>query len=283
MRKAPVMKPHGKFAGIVSALLAVSTLATTVPAQAQEGPQRGERRTSENRQYRPGTPEWQGRQGGAPITQAPVTATPQGNAAPQRGWNGDGNRERWNGERRDASRGDWNRGRDDNRPRWDGNRDRGEWQRDRDRDRQVWNRDRDRNDNRRWDDNGRRWDRDDRRDWNDGRFDSRRRWADQRRWDQDWRRDNRYDWQRYRSYNRDIYRMPRYYAPYGWNQGYRSFSIGVVLSNGLYGRNYWISDPGYYRLPPAYGTLRWVRYYDDALLVDVRDGYVVDVIRNFFW
>ncbi|WP_342449817.1 RcnB family protein [Sphingomonas jejuensis] len=36
-------------------------------------------------------------------------------------------------------------------------------------------------------------------------------------------------------------------------------------------------------MPPAYGSYRWVRYYDDALLVDVRSGYVVDVIYDFFW
>ena len=37
-----------------------------------------------------------------------------------------------------------------------------------------------------------------------------------------------------------------------------------------------------YRLPPADGPYRWVRYYGDVLLVDVRNGYVVDVIHDFF-
>ncbi len=36
-------------------------------------------------------------------------------------------------------------------------------------------------------------------------------------------------------------------------------------------------------LPPAYGSYRWVRYYDDVILVDLRSGYVVDVIHDFFW
>lgn len=190
-----------------------------------------------------------------------------------RNWNDIG-RNGWRPDRdRDGDRGNWNR-----------ERDRTDWNRDRDRDRRPdWNNGRRwDNDNRRWNDNNRRWD-NDRRDWDGRRWDGRDRWADQRRWDRDWRRDNRYDWQRYRSYNRGIYRMPRYYAPYGWNSGYRSFSIGIRLNSLLYGQNYWISDPGYYRLPAAYGYLRWVRYYDDALLVDIRDGYVVDVIRNFFW
>jgi hypothetical protein len=51
----------------------------------------------------------------------------------------------------------------------------------------------------------------------------------------------------------------------------------------LFAPDYWINDPFYYRLPPAYGPYRWVRYYNDALLVDVRSGYVVDVIHDIFW
>lgn len=102
-------------------------------------------------------------------------------------------------------------------------------------------------------------------------------------WDRGWRQDRRYDWQNYRSRYRSLYRAPRYYAPYGWGYGYRRFSIGFMLWNGLFADQYWISDPYYYRLPPAYGSLRWVRYYNDALLVDVRTGYVVDALYDFFW
>ncbi|MEO8722576.1 MAG: RcnB family protein [Sphingobium sp.] len=106
---------------------------------------------------------------------------------------------------------------------------------------------------------------------------------DRNRWNRDWRQDNRYNWQSYRDHNRDRYRAGRYSAPYGWNRGYQSFSIGIYLGNAFYNDSYWIDDPYSYRLPPAYGSLRWVRYYDDALLVDVRNGYIVDVIHNFFW
>lgn len=56
-----------------------------------------------------------------------------------------------------------------------------------------------------------------------------------------------------------------------------------MLWSGLFADQYWISDPYYYRLPPAYGSLRWVRYYNDALLVDVETGYVVDAQYDFFW
>lgn len=120
------------------------------------------------------------------------------------------------------------------------------------------------------------------RDWRDNRRDYRD--ADRRySWDRDWRRNQTYDWQRYRQTHRHIYRGPSYYAPRGWDYGYRRFSIGISLWSGLYADRYWIGDPGYYRLPPAYGPLRWVRYYDDALLVDIRTGYVVDVIHDFFF
>lgn len=65
--------------------------------------------------------------------------------------------------------------------------------------------------------------------------------------------------------------------------GYRRFSIGYTLSSLLFSQNYWINDPFYYRLPPAYGPYRWVRYYNDALLVDIHSGRVVDVIHDIFW
>ncbi len=122
-----------------------------------------------------------------------------------------------------------------------------------------------------------------RRDWRDNSHGDYREAGRRYSWDRDWRRDQRYDWQRYRQTHRHVYRGPHYYAPRGWDYGYRRFSIGIALWSGLYADRYWIGDPGYYRLPPAYGPLRWVRYYDDALLVDIRSGYVVDVIHDFFW
>ena len=57
----------------------------------------------------------------------------------------------------------------------------------------------------------------------------------------------------------------------------------MTLSSLLFAQNYWIADPYSYRLPDAYGPYRWVRYYDDALLVDVYSGEVVDAMYDFFW
>lgn len=157
------------------------------------------------------------------------------------------------------------------RRRWDGDRNDGRhWDRDRDNDRArnpgSWHRE----------DNGR-WERhDDRgRDWNRG-------WQ-YRDWNRSWRSDRRYDWQRYRHQFHDRYRAPRYYNPYGYRYGYRRFSIGIYLDTLFFGSRYWLNDPWDYRLPPAPYGCRWVRYYDDVLLVDIRSGYVVDVIYDFFW
>ena len=55
------------------------------------------------------------------------------------------------------------------------------------------------------------------------------------------------------------------------------------MSSILFEQNYWIDDAEYYGLPPAYGPYRWVRYYNDALLVDIYSGQVVDTVYDIFW
>ncbi|HEV2569052.1 RcnB family protein [Sphingomonas sp.] len=149
----------------------------------------------------------------------------------------------------------------------DGVEDRRHFRRDRWDDRRDWQRDRARDG--RWGYDGNRWG------WNGNDRNG--------NWNREWRRDPRYNWQDWRQRNRGSYRFPQYYAPRGWSYGYRRFSLGVILGAPLFAQNYWISDPWAYRLPPAYGPYRWIRYYDDVLLVDIRDGRVVDVIHDFFW
>jgi hypothetical protein len=110
-----------------------------------------------------------------------------------------------------------------------------------------------------------------------------RRWNDSRySWNRDWRSDRRYDWYNYRNRYSSIFRPGRYYAPYR-NYRYNRLSIGFSLGSAFYSDRYWIGDPWQYRLPPAYDGTRWVRYYDDVLLVDIYSGEVVDVIYDFFW
>jgi hypothetical protein len=124
-------------------------------------------------------------------------------------------------------------------------------------------------------------------DWNRDRDSRGDRYGDRRdsrrsSWNLSWRNDNRYDWQRYRYSNRNLFRIGNYYSPYR-GYGYSRLSIGLVLDSLFYSNRYWLNDPYQYRLPAApYGT-QWVRYYNDVVLVDVYTGEVIDVIENFFW
>ncbi|MDB5720382.1 MAG: hypothetical protein JWP15_1000 [Alphaproteobacteria bacterium] len=70
-----------------------------------------------------------------------------------------------------------------------------------------------------------------------------------------------------------------YVAPYrGWS--YRSINPGYRLQPGFYGSRYVISDFGSYRLGAPRMNQRWVRYGDDLVLVNIRTGRVLQVIRN---
>ena len=108
-----------------------------------------------------------------------------------------------------------------------------------------------------------------------------RRRRDGTTWATSWRRDGRYDWRRWRDRHRSLFRLGYYMDPFGWS--YRPHSIGWRLWPSYYGSNYWIQDPWQYRLPYAPPGYRWIRYYDDAILIDTWDGRVVDVVRHFFW
>ncbi len=100
-------------------------------------------------------------------------------------------------------------------------------------------------------------------------------------WRSDWRGDRRYDWRSHRRRHRNLFHFGFYFDPFGW--GYRPYSIGWRLWPHYYRSSYWLNDPWRYRLPYAPAGYRWIRYYDDALLVDTWDGTVVDVIHDFFW
>lgn len=208
----------------------------------------------------------------------PPSSTPQRQLAPK--WYS--SRERDQGIRpeqaRPGNRNEQNR-QDANRDRQGyANRDRDRnWERD-DRRPGEWDRDRNGRDARRDNDRKSHWGYDNDR----NRYDGNRYGDRNRNWNRDWRTDNRYDWHRYRDRNRSTYRVGYYWSPYpSWS--YRPLSIGFTLGSLFYGQRYWISDPWYYRLPPVYGPYRWVRYYDDVLLVDIYTGRVVDVIYDFFW
>lgn len=229
---------------------------------------------------------WSGRSGGSwqprPQPQSAPVATPAPAPAPQAPrW---AQPSTWGGsrdnDRRDDRRGSWSGGdtrRDgdrDGRSSRDGSRDGRDW---RGTNREgSWSRD---NDSWRRDNQTRYNDQ-----WRNQQYRNGSSWSNNNHhsWDRRWRDNNRYDWYRYRSHNPSIFRFGTYYSPYR-NYSYRRLSIGFYLDSLFYGSRYWINDPWQYRLPDVYGPYRWVRYYDDALLVNVYDGEVVDVIYDFFW
>lgn len=87
------------------------------------------------------------------------------------------------------------------------------------------------------------------------------------------------DWRGYRDRNRAVYARSNWRAPFR----YQSFRPGVTIGRPYFAQRYWINDPYRYRLPAVRGNQRWVRHYNDVLLVDYRRGRVINVIRNFYW
>ena len=100
-------------------------------------------------------------------------------------------------------------------------------------------------------------------------------------WSGSWRNDHRYDWSQYRRQHRSLFHFGIYYDPYGF--GYNRMMPGWSMWPNYFQSSYWLDNPWMYRLPPAYGPYRWVRYWDDALLVNTYTGEVVDVVYDFFW
>ena len=88
--------------------------------------------------------------------------------------------------------------------------------------------------------------------------------------------------QYYRSFNAQRrFRVGRYYGPSGFS--YRRWSYGDFLPSLFWSSNYWLNDYYSYDLmPPMPGTV-WVRYGDDALLIDRYTGEVIQVAYGIFW
>lgn len=94
------------------------------------------------------------------------------------------------------------------------------------------------------------------------------------------RRDYRQgEWRGYRNSNRAIYNRGNWRSA----NRYRSFRPGITISSGYYSPRYHVNNWSRYRLPRPGRNLRWVRHYDDVLLINIRTGRVVDVQRGFYW
>ena len=95
------------------------------------------------------------------------------------------------------------------------------------------------------------------------------------------RRELKEDWRDYRKSHRQVFQRGTYNAPRGMR--YRPVTVGYNFQPAFYSNRYWLNDYGTYRLPnPGYNH-RWVRYGNDAVLVDIRTGRALRVINGFFW
>ncbi|WP_294394597.1 RcnB family protein [uncultured Sphingomonas sp.] len=103
---------------------------------------------------------------------------------------------------------------------------------------------------------------------------------DARRDLRDARREYRDDWRDHRRGNPSAYRMGRYAGPA--NYRYRPVTVGYRFQPAYYGQRYWV-DPYRYHLPAARGPQRWVRYGNDVVLVNTRNGRVMQVYDRFFF
>jgi len=97
------------------------------------------------------------------------------------------------------------------------------------------------------------------------------------------RMDGRFDHDGYRhNYRSDRrYHHGRYNRPYGWYM--RNWVFGDILPSLFWNRNYWILDYWNYGLPVPPPGYVWVRYGEDALLIDRRSGQVLEVVYDIFW
>ncbi|MDE2562355.1 MAG: RcnB family protein [Sphingomonadales bacterium] len=95
------------------------------------------------------------------------------------------------------------------------------------------------------------------------------------------RRDRREDWRDYRDSHRDVYRRPDYRGPRGYR--YRPVAVGYRFAPPYYAREYWLPDYTRYRLPPPGYGHRWVRYGNDVVLINIRNGTVLQVFASFFF
>src|SRR6185312_7134484 len=101
------------------------------------------------------------------------------------------------------------------------------------------------------------------------------------------RRDNRGSWQgRFNRRNVEARHHYRYRGDaWRWPSGhsYRRWTFGMTLPSLFWGSNYWISDYSYYGLAyPPPGTV-WVRYGNDAILIDRYSGEILEVVYGQFY
>jgi len=77
------------------------------------------------------------------------------------------------------------------------------------------------------------------------------------------------------------FRGPAYNRPPGWY--YQRWSFGQILPSLFWGQQYWLTDFDAYDLPPPPPGAVWVRYGNDALLIDRYSGEIITVQYDVFY
>jgi len=95
------------------------------------------------------------------------------------------------------------------------------------------------------------------------------------------RRELREDWRDYRRTHRGVYNRPAYVAPRGYR--YRPVTVGVSLNRAFWAPRFRVSNYNHYRLPNPGRNRMYVRYGNDVLLINARNGRVIRVYDRFFW
>lgn len=102
----------------------------------------------------------------------------------------------------------------------------------------------------------------------------------------DMRPGGRPDYSHFRDYHRSFQASRRFHAgsyrrPSGWY--YRRWTYGQTLPSLFWGQNYWLNDYIDYDLPPPPPGAVWVRYGDDALLIDRYSGEIISAQYGVFY
>ncbi|MBN8832692.1 MAG: RcnB family protein [Sphingomonadales bacterium] len=115
--------------------------------------------------------------------------------------------------------------------------------------------------------------------------DARREVREERHDVRDARRDLRHEQRELRDARWDYSREVRDYNrahPWKANFRYHRFTAGARIQPAYYGSRYVVVDHGRFHWAKPGVNQRWVRHYDDALLINTRTGRVVKVIYNAF-
>ncbi len=79
-----------------------------------------------------------------------------------------------------------------------------------------------------------------------------------------------------RRFRGGFYRPPQGFYNHRW-------VYGEILPRAFWAQDYWLGDFYDYDLPPPPPGTVWVRYGNDALLIDEFDGQIIEVVYNVFY